>query len=93
MPVCPLEKDILDGRQSNGYQDSADHGISPVPYKWNYIPMLVGSPVPCVLYELRPLPSAPEHPFPTLVSARCFCPHLNSKSITKQYKMMSPSLP
>lgn len=77
---CPLEKDILDGRQSNGCQDPADHGISPVPYKWNYIVMLAASSVPCMLYTLGPLPSAPVHPFPTLVSSRCFCPHLNAKN-------------
>lgn len=90
---CPLEKDILDGRQSSGNQNPADSGISPVPYKWNYIPMPAESSVPYVLYALGPLPSAPVHPFPNLVSARCFCPHLNAQNITEQYKMMAPSLP
>lgn len=56
---CPLERDILDGRQSNGYQDPTDHGMSPVSYKWNYISMLAESSIPYVLYTLGPLPSAP----------------------------------
>lgn len=88
-----LEKDILDGRQPNGYQDPADHGISPVPHKWNFIPMLAESSALYVLYTLGPLPSAPVHLFPTLGSARCFRPHLNAKNITEQYKMIAPSLP
>lgn len=57
---CPLEKDILkdilDGRQSNVYQDPADHGISPVPYKWNCIHMLAESSIPmcCIHWDLCP---------------------------------------
>lgn len=88
-----FRKGYLDGRQSSGNQNPADSGMSPVPYKWNYIPMLAESSVPYVLYALGPLPSAPVHPFPNLVSARCFCPHLNAQNIAEQYKMMAPSLP